>query len=102
MRSGRETAEIAAFLICLCLGFTFSFVWVLPALRDVPVELMKHLCALSLGFGLGMCFFLIYLPIQDLVLMGWKKLADKIDSREQAKVNKSNKEIKKGGDADGS
>ena len=100
MRSAREAAELAAFLVCLCLGFTFSFVWVLPTLRDVPVEFMKHICAVGMGFGLGVCFFLIYLPIQDVVLTGWEKLASWIDSRDEARAEKETK--KKGGQADGS
>jgi hypothetical protein len=91
MRTAKDTAEVASFLICLCLGFTVSFGWVLPAIRDVQMELMKHLFAVSFGFGIGVCFFLIYLPIQDLVVSAFKTIAAKIDAVDEMKQAKQKK-----------
>jgi hypothetical protein len=69
-RDERETVELSAFLICLCLGFTFAFKWVLPALQDVQMEMMKYLFGVGFGFGTGICFFLIWLPVVPSRLTG--------------------------------
>ena len=89
MKVARDPAtELASFLICLCLGFTLSFTKILPLFQDMPIELMRHLFAVGFGFGTGVCFFLIYLPIQDLAFRMGQKISFKIDSLDQVKKAK--------------
>ncbi|MGK5083416.1 hypothetical protein WDW37_08915 [Bdellovibrionota bacterium FG-1] len=81
MKDIRETADLAGFLICLCLGFTFSFEVMIPTLRDIQVEMMKYLFGVGLGFGLGVCFYLIWVPIQHLIGIALEKFGAFLDSR---------------------
>lgn len=73
MRDGRGTADLAAFLICLCLGFTFSFEVLIPGLRDIQMEMMRYLFGVGFGFGLGVCFYLITASLLHLISHAYER-----------------------------
>ena len=84
MRDWKETADVSGFVISLFLGFYLAFKTVLPVLGEVDVEVMRYLCALGLGFGLGICFYLIFTPAHALLCLGHQKLMAWIEKREKA------------------
>lgn len=91
MRDGRETAELSGFLICLCLGFTFSFEVLIPGLRDVQMEMMKYLFGVGFGFGLGVCFYLIWTSLTHLIGHAYGKFWAYRESRAEKSAKRNSK-----------
>jgi hypothetical protein len=92
MKDARETADLAGFLICLCLGFTFAFKVLIPTLHDVQMEMMKYLFGVGFGFGIGVCFYLIWVPIHHFICRGFDMLGTLLEWVVK-KVNKPDKKI---------
>ena len=92
MRNARETADLSGFLICLCLGFAFSFEVLIPGLQGVDMQMMKYLFGVGFGFGLGVCFYLIWIPIQRFIEEVYGGLCAWLESRS----GKSGKGLVKG------
>ena len=86
MRDAHETADLSGFLICLSLGLGFSFQVLIPALREVQMETIKYLFGVGFGFGLGVCLYLIWVPIQHLMGKAFQRISIFLDSL----VEKSN------------
>ena len=102
MKNARETADLSGFLICLCLGFTFSFKVMIPGLVEVQMEMMKYLFGVGFGFGLGVCFYLIWVRIQHLIYAAYERWGAYLDSREEKPAKGAVKATSKRGPEEGS